>query len=98
MPARRKLRIHRIAVLGVLCASVALQQASANELHRIGSMPIEELKGVYLGCEQAATASRLAGNDVMYCSLVYEQLKQKAFGGEFRLIRAWLDRQKMPLG
>jgi hypothetical protein len=75
-----------------------LQPASADESHRIASMPIEELKGVYLGCEQAATASRLNGDDVMYCSLVYEELKAKAFGGEFRRIRAWLDRKKMPLG
>jgi hypothetical protein len=61
-------------------------------------MPIEELKGVYVGCEQAAAANRLDGDDVMYCSLVYEELKERAFGGEFRRIKSWLDRQKMPLG
>lgn len=100
MSETRVLRIHRIASLGVavLCASGMLQQASANESHRIASMPIEELKGIYLACEQAATASRLNGDDVMYCSMVYVELKAKAFGGEFRRIRAWLDREKMPLG
>lgn len=100
MPEARVCLIHRIASLGVvvLCASGALQQATANESHRIASMPIEELKGAYLGCEQAATGSRLTGDDVMYCSLVYEELKGRAFGGEFRRIRAWFDRQKRPLG
>jgi hypothetical protein len=100
LPATCVLRIRGIPSLGVavLCASGALQPASANESHRIASMQIEELKGVYLGCEQAAAASRLGGDDVMYCSLIYEELKERAFGGEFRRIKSWLDRQKMPLG
>lgn len=100
MPACRGSRICCIALLGVavICASGRPEQLNANESHHIGSMPIEELKSVYLSCEQAATASRLTSDDVMHCSVVYEELKDKAFGGEFRQIMAWLDRQKMALG
>jgi len=61
-------------------------------------MPIEKLKVIYLGCERTASAGRLDGGDAMYCSMVYEELKKKGFGGEFRHIRSWLDRQSMPLG
>jgi hypothetical protein len=92
--------IHRIAALGaaIILAFGTLQQAAASEPSPTSSMSIEELKGVYLGCEEAAAASKLGGGDVMYCSQVYEELKQKAFGGDFRRIRSWLERRSMALG
>jgi hypothetical protein len=76
----------------LIVAVGALHVARADEPSRISSMSIEKLKDVYQGCEQAAKTGRLNGSDVMYCSLVYEELKEKAFGGEFRRIRSWLDR------
>lgn len=91
-PGRAPLGAAIILSFGVVHA------AGSDEPPLIGSMPIEQLKGVYLGCEQAARASRLNGGDVMYCSLVYEELKEKAFEGEFRRIKSWLDRHSMPMG
>jgi hypothetical protein len=75
-----------------------LQSAGADERSHISAMSIAQLKDLYVGCEQAAMASKLSGGDVMYCSLVYEELKQKAFEGDFGRIRSWRDRQLIPLG
>ena len=61
-------------------------------------MSIHELKAVYLGCEQSAAAGRLNAGDLMYCSLVYEELKEKAFAGDFLRIKSWLDRRSSPTG
>ena len=86
--------IHRVAPLGAAIMFVfgVHQSAGADDQSCINSMSIVELKSVYLGCEQAATTSRLNGGDAMYCSMVYEELKNKAFRGEFRRITSWLDR------
>lgn len=91
-PGRAPLGAAIILSFGVVHA------AASDEPPLIGSMSIEQLKGVYLGCEQSAKASRLNGGDVMYCSLAYEELKKKAFEGEFRRIKSWLDRHSIPMG
>ncbi|MEX0954101.1 MAG: hypothetical protein WDZ83_02685 [Rhizobiaceae bacterium] len=100
MSGRLVPRIIRIAPLGaaLIFALGVLHAARADEPSRISSMSIDKLKGVYLGCEQAAKSGRLNGGDVMYCSLVYEELKEKAFEGEFRRIKSWLDLRSMPVG
>ena len=94
MSANLVLRIKRIASLGacLIFAFGVHQSAGVEGLSGISSMSIDELKSTYLGCEQAATTSRLNGGDAMYCSMAYEELKKKAFGGEFRRINSWLDR------
>jgi hypothetical protein len=93
-------RIHRIASHGaaIMISLGVFQSAEANESSRVSSMSIEDLKGIYLGCEQAATTRKLNGGDVIYCSLVYEELKEKAFEGDFRRIKSWLDSHTIPLG
>ena len=65
--------------------------AHAGEAGRLDTTSIERLKVIYLGCEDSATSQRLAGGDAMYCSIAYEELKQRAFGGDFGQIRRWLD-------
>jgi hypothetical protein len=87
-------RIHRIASLGgaIMLALGVHNSNGADDPSGISSMSVDELKSVYLRCEQATTIRRLNGGDVMYCSLVYEQLKEKAFGGEFRRITYWSNR------
>ncbi len=94
MSAHLAPHIHRVAPLGAAIMFVfgVHQSAGADDQSCISSMSIDELKSVYLGCEQAATTSRLNGGGAMYCSQVYEELKDKAFGGEFRRITSFLYR------
>ena len=52
-------------------------------------IPIDELKGAYLACNRAATNGRLNTGGIMKCSVVYEALKLRAFGGDFHKLLAW---------
>jgi hypothetical protein len=52
-------------------------------------VPIDELKRAYLSCSGAALSGRLSGGEIMACSLVYEELKRRAFGGDFHKLLAW---------
>jgi hypothetical protein len=100
MSERHICHIHRIAsVCAVIVFAFGVQRsAGAEEPSLIGSMSIEDLKGLYLSCEEAAIVSRLDSGDAMYCSVIYEELKKKAFAGDFKRMKAWRDRQELPLG
>jgi hypothetical protein len=52
---------------------------------------VDQLKDSYLACEQAARSTMLSNEDAMRCSVTYEELKQRAFNGEFRLLKTWYD-------
>lgn len=98
MSTRLVSRIHRAPLGAAIIFAFGVIHAVSDEPSNIRSMSIDKLKGVYLGCEQAAQASRLNGGDVIYCSLVYEELKERAFEGEFRRIKSWLDLRSTPTG
>ena len=53
------------------------------------AIPVDELKQMYLACNRAATASRMSSGSIMQCSIVYEELKRRAFGGDFDELLAW---------
>ena len=53
------------------------------------SISIAALKRVYLACNRAVLDGWLDGAGVMQCSVVYEALKQRAFGGDFDRLLAW---------
>jgi hypothetical protein len=50
---------------------------------------IDELKRFYLACDRAASDGRLDTAAFMQCSIVYEELKRRAFGGDFGKLLAW---------
>lgn len=60
---------------------------SADDALRTAS--IDDLKRVYLQCNDAALGGRLGWPGVMGCSVIYETLKQRAFGGDFDRLLAW---------
>ena len=51
--------------------------------------PVEELKLMYLECSRAAVGGRMSSGAIMQCSIVYEELKRRAFGGDFERLLAW---------
>jgi hypothetical protein len=51
----------------------------------------EELRTAYLACERAAVTERMDAGGVMECSRIYEELKERVFGGDFGRLRAWSD-------
>ncbi len=71
---------------------VALATPLAHSQSHVGKpivIPINELKSVYLACNRAVTSGRLDTGGIMKCSVVYEALKQRAFGGDFHKLLAW---------
>ena len=60
--------------------------ASADELK---DARIDDLKNTYLSCDRAAMGGKLDTPGIMLCSIVYEELKHRAFGGDFDKLLAW---------
>lgn len=69
-----------------LAAPIAHGHSHSGEFEGV---PIAELKRVYLSCDRAATGGRLNSAAIMQCSIVYEELKKRAFGGDFGKLLAW---------
>ena len=82
-----------IATLALLAGSRVIAQAGTPHTPAI---PLEKLKSAYLQCEQTAVSGRLGTGDIMLCSVLYEELKQRAFGGDFPRLKAWADGQLRP--
>lgn len=55
----------------------------------LASAPIAELKHAYLACDRAAMTGLLTSVGIMRCSMVYETLKDRAFGGDFLKLHEW---------
>lgn len=58
-----------------------------------GILSLEELKERYLDCEVEAFDGPMDFGQAAVCSHYYEELKDRAFGGEFDRIRTWTDEQ-----
>ncbi len=84
----RKLRVP-IATMALL----VMAQPGAGSAQSVSNMPIEDLKAVYLVCERSALVGNLGDDSKMQCSIYYETLKERAFGGSFNRLREWYDKQ-----
>lgn len=56
---------------------------------RIERLSEREIKQFYLGCSSAAMRGRLGGGETQACSVGYEVLLQRHFGGDFHSLLAW---------
>lgn len=79
--------------LAVLLAVAATAHAASD-----GSGPAvltaDQLKSAYLDCDRRATTAFLDAGDAANCSLVYEELKQRVFAGDFDRLLAWWQSQR----
>jgi len=85
-------RVLALAVGLALAAPVASTAPAAHAESRapaLEDLRIDELKRVYLSCNSAALRGRLDTAAVRQCSVVYEALKRRAFGGDFLKLLAW---------
>lgn len=76
----------RLVVGFVLIVPASCSLAREAEAQR---MSVDELKRGYVSCSEAAMNSRLDNGSAMYCSMIYEELKRRAFGGDFERLLAW---------
>ena len=80
------------AVALTLAASATQVAHAQSSSAMLKDVPIEALKRVYLSCGREAVGGRLDTSGIMYCSIVYEELKLRAFDGDFGKMLAWSKR------
>jgi hypothetical protein len=73
------------AAATLVLAIVGLGDARGGDLKDV---PVAELKSAYLSCTDMRL-SQQPRSTIMWCSLVYEQLKARAFDGDFEKLLAW---------
>ena len=77
-----------------LMTTVALGTVHARPpLDNLDQVSIDDLKRSYLACHRASMRRALAAGEAMQCSVVYEALKHRAFGGDFERLLAWTHTQ-----
>ena len=81
----------RAFVLAAVGLAVATHAIAQSDMSAAPEIPIASLKNAYLQCERAAVSGRLGTDEIMLCSVIYEELKQRAFGGDFSRLKAWAD-------
>ena len=67
-------------------ADIAAAMPASRGLH---SIPADDLKRDYMACERAAMAGQLDSATVMTCSMLYEELRARVFGGSFEALLSW---------
>ena len=77
------------ATAAVALAAVFGAAQAQPTLGDVKHLTVDDLKRGYLACHEASTRRVLAMGEVMHCSVVYEALKQRAFGGDFERLLAW---------
>lgn len=101
------IRFAAAALAAVIATFVIVGTAAADERTISGDVAVtagaayaqevggaQSLKLDYLQCEDAASRGALDGAAVMACSIVYETLKQRVFGGSFDALVAWWRQQR----
>ncbi len=88
----RKIIERVVLAMAIGFASVPLLQAGTHS----DATPVAILKRAYLDCERRALAQPMTGGEVAQCSEIYEELKQRAFYGDWRLIREWTQSNLKP--
>lgn len=61
---------------------------------RIESLSEHEAKQFYLGCSRAAMRGRLDSGQTAVCSVGYDVLLKRHFGGEFEALLTWSRQQR----
>lgn len=85
----------RSAAIALILFALAAPAAQGQSTGRERETSIDDLKRAYLLCDREALGGRLTNGAIMQCSIVYEELMRRAFGGHFDKLLAW-SRAQMP--
>jgi hypothetical protein len=89
-----------LAAVGTLAVplvpEVLAQMAPPTESKGIAAkVTLDALARMLLACERAAITAPLNGSDAAQCSVVYEEFKLRAFGGDFEKLNVWWRSQQV---
>ena len=82
----KSLRIQKSFALLVFAAAAAFAQSDRSQL---ASASVEQLKTAYLDCDKRSSRVVLDPAGARTCSLIAEELLQRAFAGNFDELLAW---------
>jgi len=85
-PTADALRRTLAAVIGCVALSIA---ATGHADSALRPPTIDELKRAYLLCNRTAMKGSIEFTAAMQCSILYEQLKERAFAGDFYKLLEW---------
>jgi hypothetical protein len=75
---------------GTVVNPVASVQAPTDSARsHLHAMSSDDVKALYLQCSGEATQRRLGSGEVAFCSIVYDVLLKRHFGGSFEALLAW---------
>lgn len=78
-----------LALLSAACAF-----AGPPDRSHLASIDVEVLKLAYMECDRRAAGGLLPAANAADCSLIYEELKERAFGGDYGRLLAWWHAQR----
>lgn len=87
----------RLAWACALCAAACVATAAVYAQPPAAACkpaPIEQLKAAYLACADHTARHRMDEALAQHCGAIGEQLKQRAFDGDFDRLIAWWQRER----
>jgi hypothetical protein len=76
------------SVLLLSMSAIAVTTRAPDRSH-LTSLPVAELKAIYLECERLAATVVLDLETAAHCSMVSEELLKRSFGGNFDEMLKW---------
>jgi len=78
----------------ILCAALSSAPAfGKSESSDKKPLTVAQLKTIYLTCDRDAMRGILGAAEMGACSMVYEELKKRAFDGDFEKLLVWSQAQ-----
>jgi hypothetical protein len=77
-----------------LAAVVSTASTAQPDRSHLAALKVDELKRMYLECDRRARQTMLDSAEAAHCSMAYEELKQRGFGGDFGRLLAWWQAQQ----
>ena len=85
---------HVVSVTTFLCtALLSVTAFGQSESRDKKQLTVAELKTIYLDCDRDAMRGILGASEIAACSMVYEELKKRAFDGDFEKFLVWSQAQ-----
>lgn len=69
-------------------------ESEARFVAHLEQAPHEHIQAAYVACSAEAEQRLLGSGEAAMCSLVYETLKRRVFGGDFDALLAWSRAQR----
>lgn len=88
--AQHKIRCVALILCAALFSAPAFGKSESSDKKQL---TVAELKAIYLNCDRDAMRGILGAAEMGACSMVYEELKKRAFDGDFERFLVWSQAQ-----